>query len=177
MWNVEKFHWNKVRWIDMQNVFKVDNNKHTRKISVFVILAPFSSHRCSICIVGLKLAIASYFASRFSLNIFQNSSDNCSFFEWFLRYFDWFSCFFSALLENVMFQWVNLAVKQALPVNIYLFKVNNIKMRKRCEICSKLIKETLERCHWHRSSVFIVDFKQHISQLFYYLYFLLILSK
>ena len=149
MWNVEKFHWSKVRWIDMQNVFKVDNNIHTRKISVFVILASFSSHRCSICIVGLKLAIASYFASRF----------------------------FSALLENVIVQWVNLAVKQAFPVSIYLFKVNNIKMRKRCEICSKLIKETLERCHWHRSSVFIVDFKRHISQLFYYLYFLLILSK
>ena len=29
-----------------------------------------------------------------------------------------------------------------------------------CEICSKLTKKTPEGRHWHRSSVFIVNFEQ-----------------
>ena len=33
------------------------------------------------------------------------------------------------------------------PVNIHLFKVNNINTRKRCEICSKLTIKTPERRH------------------------------
>ena len=41
---------------------------------------------------------------------------------------------------------------------IYLFKFNNKNTRKRCEICSKLIIKAPERRHWHRSSVFIVNF-------------------
>ena len=33
------------------------------------------------------------------------------------------------------------------PANIYLFKDNNRKTRKRYEICSKLTVKTPERCH------------------------------
>ena len=46
------------------------------------------------------------------------------------------------------------------PANIYLFKVNNRNIKKRCEIYSKLTIKTPEQCH----SVSIVDFEQvHIS--------------
>ena len=55
------------------------------------------------------------------------------------------------------------------PANIYLFKVNNRKNRKRCEICSKLIIKTPEQRH----SGFIVNF-EGISQLF--LVFLLLIK-
>ena len=49
-------------------------------------------------------------------------------------------------------------------VRIYMFKVNNRNSRTRCEICSKLTIKTLERHHWRRSGVFIVNFK-HLSHL------------
>ena len=45
--------------------------------------------------------------------------------------------------------------------DIYLLKVNNRHTRKRCEICSKLTIKILERRHWPRSDVFIVNF-EHI---------------
>ena len=48
-----------------------------------------------------------------------------------------------------------------LPTNIYLFKVNNINTRKRCEICSKLTIKT-ELRELHRSGIIIVNF-EHIS--------------
>ena len=44
-----------------------------------------------------------------------------------------------------------------MPANIYLFKVNNRKARKRCEIYSKLIIKTTERSV---SSASFVDFEQ-----------------
>ena len=47
---------------------------------------------------------------------------------------------------------------------IYLIKVNNIKTRTRCEICSKLAIKTPERYHWRRSGIFIINF-EHISHL------------
>ena len=34
------------------------------------------------------------------------------------------------------------------PDNIYLFRVNNRRIRKRCEICSELTIKTPERLHW-----------------------------
>ena len=51
-----------------------------------------------------------------------------------------------------------------------MLKVNIINIRKRGEICSKLLKyaQTIKRpewCHWPRSGVFIVDL-EHISHLF-----------
>ena len=58
---------------------------------------------------------------------------------------------------------------------IYLFKVNSENTRKRCEIFSKLTIKTLERRHWRRSGVFIVNV-EHISLLFLVL-LLLTLSK
>ena len=58
---------------------------------------------------------------------------------------------------------------------IYLFKVNSENTRKRCEIFSKLTIKTLERRHWRRSGVFIVNF-EHVSLLFLLL-LLLTLSK
>ena len=53
-----------------------------------------------------------------------------------------FSIFGSKLMDTRLY-----------PANIFLFKVNNRNTRKRCEICSKLIK-TPERRHS------IVDFEQ-----------------
>ena len=44
-----------------------------------------------------------------------------------------------------------------MPANIYLFKVNIRKARKRCEIYSKLIIKTTER---RVSSASFVDFEQ-----------------
>ena len=48
---------------------------------------------------------------------------------------------------------------------IYLFKVNNRKTRRRCEICSKLTIKIEERRQWGRFGVFIVNF-EHITHLF-----------
>ena len=50
-----------------------------------------------------------------------------------------------------------------------------IETQKRCELCSKLVRKTLERRNWRRSGVFIVNF-EHI--LHFFLVFLLpILNK
>ena len=51
------------------------------------------------------------------------------------------------------------------PANIELFKNNNRKTRKRCEICSKLTIKTPQRCKCRRSGISFVNF-EHISQLF-----------
>ena len=53
----------------------------------------------------------------------------------------------------------------AIPANIYLFKINDRNIRKWWEVCSKLTIKPLERHHWRRSGVFLVNFKQ-ILQLF-----------
>ena len=50
------------------------------------------------------------------------------------------------------------------PANIFLFKVSNRNIGKRCEICSKLRINTSEQSRWQRSDVFIVNF-EHISHL------------
>ena len=54
--------------------------------------------------------------------------------------------------KNETFLW-------SIPVNIYLFKVNNRNIRKKCEIFSKLTTKTPERRHWRRCSVFIANFE------------------
>ena len=51
------------------------------------------------------------------------------------------------------------------PADIYLFKVNNRKTRKRWETCSKLAMKTPERRNWRRSSILIVSFED-IPHLF-----------
>ena len=43
----------------------------------------------------------------------------------------------------------------SLPANVYLFKVNNRNIRKRCGICLKLTIKTPERRQWLGSGVFI----------------------
>ena len=55
------------------------------------------------------------------------------------------------------------------PGNIYLFKVNNKSIRKRCEIFSRLTIKTPERRHCHSSAAFIVNF-EHISNFLWYFY-------
>ena len=55
--------------------------------------------------------------------------------------------------------------RTSLPVNIYLFKVNNRNIRKRCEICSKLTIKTTERRHWH-NVIDIVCFELNVSDIF-----------
>ena len=54
------------------------------------------------------------------------------------------------------------------PASIYLPKVNNRDTRTRFEICSKLTMKTLERRHWRRSGVFIVNFElvSHLALVF-----------
>ena len=66
---------------------------------------------------------------------------------------------------------VNFEQIQHVLTHIYLFKVNKISTRKRCEICSKLTIKTPERRHWRRFGVFIINFEQ-ISH--HYLVFLLL---
>ena len=46
-----------------------------------------------------------------------------------------------------------------------MFKVNNRKGRKRCEICSKITLKTPERCCWRCSVVFVVNFEHIHSYL------------
>ena len=41
--------------------------------------------------------------------------------------------------------YAKVVYSQIIPKNIYLFKVENTKTIKRCEICSKLIAKTPER--------------------------------
>ena len=59
--------------------------------------------------------------------------------------------------------------------NIYLLKGNNRNIRKRCELYSKLIINTMERFHWSLSGVFIGNF-EHILDL-YLVLLLLTLNK
>ena len=59
---------------------------------------------------------------------------------------------------------VKLLVLVSLPACIYWFKVNNWNTRPICELYSKLTRKMLERHHWRRSGVFLVNF-EHISQI------------
>ena len=52
--------------------------------------------------------------------------------------------------------WKVCQIVVPLPASNYMLKDRNRNTRSRCEICS--------RRHWHRSSVFIVNF-EHISHL------------
>ena len=68
-------------------------------------------------------------------------------------------------------KWVNRMILydiatsiQTIPAGNYMFKVNNRNTRTRCGVCSKLTKKIQQRLHWHRSGIFIVNFK-HISHL------------
>ena len=51
------------------------------------------------------------------------------------------------------------------PANIYLFKDNNRKTRKRCDICSTLTIKTPEQRQWRRCSGSVVIF-EHIFNYF-----------
>ena len=51
------------------------------------------------------------------------------------------------------------------PGEIYLFKINNGNTQQVCEICSKLIINTLKQCSLRRSGVCIVNFER-ISYIF-----------
>ena len=59
---------------------------------------------------------------------------------------------------------MHVAEKHRCPAGNYMFKVNNRNTRTRCQIYSKFTIKTPERCQWHRSGVFIVNF-EHISHL------------
>ena len=50
---------------------------------------------------------------------------------------------------------------------LYLFKLNNRKIRAIFEICSESTMKTLEWCQWRRFGVFIVTF-EHISYIVKY---------
>ena len=53
-----------------------------------------------------------------------------------------------------------------LPTNIYLFKVSNRNIRKRCEICSELTIKIPERRQWRRSDVLLLNL--NIFHTFFY---------
>ena len=76
--------------------------------------------------------------------------------------FQWLLIFYvSSLLMLLYLLWQN---KILFPAGIYLLKVNNRNIRKRCEIYSKLIIETPKQRQWLRSVVLIVKF-EHTSRL------------
>ena len=52
------------------------------------------------------------------------------------------------------------APNTVIPPNMNTFKVNNRRIRKRCETCSKLPIKTSEWRHYPSSGVFIVNFEQ-----------------
>ena len=79
--------------------------------------------------------------------------------------------FFKKRLSCSWFFGVLFSFRGSFAAKIYLFKVNNRNIRKRCGKCSKLTMRTPEWRHWHCSGVFIVNFG-HISHLF--LMFLLV---
>ena len=67
--------------------------------------------------------------------------------------------------ENIftrVFFWIKLR-GSGLP------EVNNRNTRKRCKMCSMLTLEILEKHHWSRYGVFIVNF-EHISHIFLVLF-------
>ena len=69
------------------------------------------------------------------------------------------------MTSGFVFQdFVAIHSKLIYPAGIYLVKVNDRNTRTRCDVCSKLTIKTLERRHWRRSSVFIVNFER-ISRL------------
>ena len=53
-----------------------------------------------------------------------------------------------------------LCFSEALPADIYLFKINYENTITMCGICSKLTIKKLEWRHWRCSYVFIVIFEQ-----------------
>ena len=72
----------------------------------------------------------------------------------------------SRFLKNLRTSWkLNCFARNQYRAKIYLFKINNRNIRKRWEICSKLIIKTPEWRQWRRSDIFTVNF-EHISHLF-----------
>ena len=71
----------------------------------------------------------------------------------FFRFYTLFCCSYCWLWATKFLVWTNWF---SCPANIYLSKVNNIKIRKKCEKCSTLTIKTV---------VFIVNF-EHISDRF-----------
>ena len=69
--------------------------------------------------------------------------------------------------------WYQIFKKARNPLN---FMLEECFLAAMCEICWKLTIKTLERRHWHRSGVFIVNFEQ-ISHIAALLFPLLTLSK
>ena len=57
-----------------------------------------------------------------------------------------------------------LGRENSIPIDNYMFKVNNRNTRTSCEMCLKFIIKPPARHHWRRSGVFIMNFK-HISPL------------
>ena len=73
---------------------------------------------------------------------------------------------------NISWRYLNFKV----PAGNYMFRVSNRNTRTRCELCSKLTRQILERRHWRRSNIFIVNF-EHISHLVLIVFLLLTLSR
>ena len=65
-------------------------------------------------------------------------------------------CLYVVLFMHFRVYYKNL-ISGAIPVGLYLVKVNNRNTRTRCKICSKLTMKTTERRHWRRSGVFIIN--------------------
>ena len=55
--------------------------------------------------------------------------------------------------------------KSHFPANIHMLRINDRNIRKRCELFSKLTRNTPEQRQWRRSGVFILNF-EYISHLF-----------
>ena len=53
------------------------------------------------------------------------------------------------MLGIIFFLWAGKCWLGTFPASIYLFKVKNTNIIKRCEICSKLTINIRERCQWN----------------------------
>ena len=69
-------------------------------------------------------------------------------------------------------EWLNKTwLTEKNPTNIYLFKVNERNTRKRCEICLKLIIETLERSFekvnvsWEQTNKYTLKLENRTSKI------------
>ena len=51
--------------------------------------------------------------------------------------------------------------------NVYPFKVSNSNIRKKCEICSKLIIKTPERRHWHHLGLAMFSWNMERDSVFH----------
>ena len=101
-----------------------------------------------------------YFSFSYIYFIYTSVINTWKFFPWFSNRF--WNCWKQKQLGGFL---MSLLVKESIvhkhpnnfPTDIYLLKVKGKNISTRCKICSKLTITRVERRHWRRSGVFIVN--------------------